>query len=795
MKLIKMHVDNFGCLHNFDYVFESGLNVILHDNGWGKTTMASFLKAMLYGFDTKRSKDITENERKRYLPWQGGKYGGSLDFEAEGKKYRIFRIFGETPRFDKAKLIMLGSNVEIKVDADKIGEMLFHLDASAFQRSVYINQNGLSIDGAASSIHTRLNALVSQANDVAVFDDAIARLTAQVKIYEKTGSRGLLGDTVRQIAANEREKEKLEADIAAQDQARERISELDALLSVIARDIDDKKKQLDVVSGEAKKREAARKLLEELNEQIAGLEAQLTEIEESLGGEMPDAAEIELAKRQSQSAQTLTNQLSELAATYEKLNSDYEQLLYKYNRQLPTTAQLDEIQAFYGELQGVRSAESETVFEEEPESYAIINETTVNDEEYIDRLTITVGSQMTLQQYIRKLEAAERDVSSEQKSWAEKKKRYAGYACEVSRLQGELKGVNGYAPETVDSVLIGLDDLQKKQRTLGQQVADYTAAISRERESWAEKKQRHESFVAETARLQAEVDSRASYRPEAVDSAITSLEAQQKKQYTLNQQAADQTAAISRETEAWADKKQRFAKLSSEADRLQGECNAVYAYCPEAVDPVLSALEAQQKKQRTLAQQEADQKAAIKREGEGWDERKKKYASLKEEVDRLTADTQGRSRYEASAVRPAITSLEAIRKRQQLVDVRREELASEGLTANQEALLAQYPGELPDVSEANAVLKKLRGVTQKKSDVQGVSAKLSGEQSRADSLKASIDQLGDVTEDTPVEAPKKSVGTVMIGAGVAVAIIGAVLIFVIAPFMAAVAAIGAALAW
>ena len=241
MKLIKMHVDNFGCLHNFDYEFKDGLNVILHDNGWGKTTMASFLKAMLYGFDTKRSRDITENERKRYSPWQGGKYGGSLDFEAEGKKFRIFRTFGQTPRYDKATLMVLGSNAEIKIDADKIGEMLFRLDASAFQRSVYINQNGLSIDGAASSIHTRLNALVSQANDVAAFDDAIARLTAQVKVYEKTGSRGLLGDTTRQIAANEREKEKLEKEIAEQDQARERISELDAQLIAIAEIIKDKK--------------------------------------------------------------------------------------------------------------------------------------------------------------------------------------------------------------------------------------------------------------------------------------------------------------------------------------------------------------------------------------------------------------------------------------------------------------------------------------------------------------------------------------------------------------------------
>lgn len=72
MKLISMHVDDFGGLHQYDYTFGDGLNVVLHDNGWGKTTMAAFLKAMLYGYDTRRSKDITENDGDSYLPWQGG---------------------------------------------------------------------------------------------------------------------------------------------------------------------------------------------------------------------------------------------------------------------------------------------------------------------------------------------------------------------------------------------------------------------------------------------------------------------------------------------------------------------------------------------------------------------------------------------------------------------------------------------------------------------------------------------------------------------------------------------------
>jgi len=347
-----MHIDDFGCLHNYDYEFEDGLNVVLHDNGWGKTTMGVFLKAMLYGFGSRRSKDITENERRRYLPWQGGKYGGSLDFEAEGVRYRIFRTFGETPRFDRTKILNLDSKTTARIDPENIGENLFRLDVSAFQRSVFINQNGLSMSGAASSIHTRLNALVSQANDVAAFDGAIAKLTTQIKLYEKTGARGQIGNITRQISVLERQRDQLESDIAEQDGARNRILEIDVLLSAIEDDLAEKRKRLDAVSGEARKREASEELLKDLNQQIAQLQEKMDAVKSDLGGELPSAAEIEQVKHRRQSAAALVQQLNELEESGSRLETNYNGLLEAYHGTLPDTAQLDELQSIYGELQG-----------------------------------------------------------------------------------------------------------------------------------------------------------------------------------------------------------------------------------------------------------------------------------------------------------------------------------------------------------------------------------------------------------------------------------------------------------
>ena len=72
MRLIECNVKGFGALNDFRISFDEGVNVVMQPNGWGKTTLAAFIKAMLYGFDSKRVRDVMQNERLRYAPWSGG---------------------------------------------------------------------------------------------------------------------------------------------------------------------------------------------------------------------------------------------------------------------------------------------------------------------------------------------------------------------------------------------------------------------------------------------------------------------------------------------------------------------------------------------------------------------------------------------------------------------------------------------------------------------------------------------------------------------------------------------------
>ena len=100
MKLLSCHVENFGKLSDFSYIFEEDLNVLLAENGWGKSTLAAFLKVMFYGFEGENRRSEDGNERLRYKPWSGGTYGGSVTFSKGDREYRMHRSFGTRQKED-----------------------------------------------------------------------------------------------------------------------------------------------------------------------------------------------------------------------------------------------------------------------------------------------------------------------------------------------------------------------------------------------------------------------------------------------------------------------------------------------------------------------------------------------------------------------------------------------------------------------------------------------------------------------------------------------------------------------
>ena len=69
MKLISCYIENFGNLHKQSINFNENITSFYKENGYGKSTLASFIKAMFYGMEsyTKSTKSFVD--RMHYYPF------------------------------------------------------------------------------------------------------------------------------------------------------------------------------------------------------------------------------------------------------------------------------------------------------------------------------------------------------------------------------------------------------------------------------------------------------------------------------------------------------------------------------------------------------------------------------------------------------------------------------------------------------------------------------------------------------------------------------------------------------
>lgn len=192
MRIHRVQVENFGKLHKFQMELKDGCNVICAANGWGKSTLAAFIKAMFYGLAYTSKRSLENNERKRYLPWQGGPFGGSLEFSTEKKVYRVERFFGAKDKEDTFALYDLDTGLSSEDYSENLGEELFCVDRKAFERSSFFIQQNFSA-AINDSLSARLTCVEEEAGDMKNYEKAVASLEEKMKYYKKTGNRGQIG--------------------------------------------------------------------------------------------------------------------------------------------------------------------------------------------------------------------------------------------------------------------------------------------------------------------------------------------------------------------------------------------------------------------------------------------------------------------------------------------------------------------------------------------------------------------------------------------------------------------------
>lgn len=198
MELIRCHIDNFGVLSGHTINFSEGLNAFCLENGQGKSTLCAFLKCMLYGLSDSRRRDLSDNERKHYTPWQGGTFGGSLTLRFEGKAYRLTRSFGTRPAEDRLEVYDEQTGALTHTLGTCPGETMLGMDAQGFASCALFSERAFSPLVENESL---LSLLGSEENEKSgSLATALARLESERKLYEKRGGRGLVAETDSEIS-------------------------------------------------------------------------------------------------------------------------------------------------------------------------------------------------------------------------------------------------------------------------------------------------------------------------------------------------------------------------------------------------------------------------------------------------------------------------------------------------------------------------------------------------------------------------------------------------------------------
>ncbi len=231
MKLIQCTVRGFGKIKNQTFTFTDGLQTFCRENGWGKTTLTAFLKAMLYGLAPSRGDNLSENERKHFLPWDNGNCGGTLIFEADGRCYRIERaFFAKTTGSDDTCTVYDESTGAVVPWQRSVGEMLFGIDADAFERTVFLSERSLGGRCQNVTVKAKLADLVgtdADMGDLKTVMQAMDTRRRELYVNRKGSSAQIntLDRDIRQKASSLEEVthniDNLKAQITATDTARE----------------------------------------------------------------------------------------------------------------------------------------------------------------------------------------------------------------------------------------------------------------------------------------------------------------------------------------------------------------------------------------------------------------------------------------------------------------------------------------------------------------------------------------------------------------------------------------------
>lgn len=340
MKLISCYIENFGNIQKRDFRFDGGLNCFCEKNGYGKTTLAAFLRAMFYGLKKTTARDREMGARERFYPFGGGKFGGNVTFEKGGKIYKIERFFGRRSATEDS--VALYENGTPLAGAEERTAEFFDIDENSFARTLFVTAADTEA-GATGDISKLLNGFVDNTDG----ESAKKILDEKIKNLKKKGDGGKIAELKNRLSRLKDEEQNLKSigeSLGGKYDNRNRldgeIKELEARLEK------ERKRELELSKWQH---------YDEIKKSAQNDEREHEDILKRYPKGLPDGAEAEAFAEDAEQIKVLETTLSATSFGGEK-ESELKGLANRFSVGIPTGEELDEADA---KCEGVARLEAE----------------------------------------------------------------------------------------------------------------------------------------------------------------------------------------------------------------------------------------------------------------------------------------------------------------------------------------------------------------------------------------------------------------------------------------------------
>lgn len=203
MIIEKIEIESFAAQKNTVYEFSGKIDLVEGDNESGKSSIADFIKFILYGVSGK-GVDSHLSERKRVMNFNESHIAGSMNVESGGRHLRISRnlaVSGTVRESVRTRISVVDiESGEDLYDGREPGEIILGIPESVFTASAYLSQRSEhAVKG--ESLHEAVSNILFSGDERISAQKAIEKIEgARKPLLHKNANKGRIPEIKAEIA-------------------------------------------------------------------------------------------------------------------------------------------------------------------------------------------------------------------------------------------------------------------------------------------------------------------------------------------------------------------------------------------------------------------------------------------------------------------------------------------------------------------------------------------------------------------------------------------------------------------